>query len=318
MRIVDFGIEHIEPAIEIARRNYEEERSFVDILPSAEEFPDLRPFAENGLGVAAFEGDEMVGFLCAVSPFGNAFGSTDAVGVFSPMHANGTIPENRARIYARMYQAAGDKWAKAGASSHSICLYAHDKAAQEQFFRYGFCLRFIDAIRVMDDIYLKPCHGFDFVELKPDECIRVLPLDHMLDMHMAASPTFILRQSKTEESFAELEADDPSRYFAAKAQDKIIAFVKVQHAGETFICETPAYIHVNGAYCLSEYRGTDLFTNLLGFVVRTLRSEGYTRMGVDFESLNPAAYGFWLKHFTAYTHSVTRRIDEYVITKRDP
>jgi hypothetical protein len=39
----------------------------------------------------------------------------------------------------------------------------------------------------------------------------------------------------------------------------------------------------------------------------------YTRLGVDFESLNPTAYGFWLKYFDAYTHSVVRRIDEKAV-----
>jgi len=34
---------------------------------------------------------------------------------------------------------------------------------------------------------------------------------------------------------------------------------------------------------------------------------------LDFESINPAAYGFWLKHFDTYTRSVVRRIDEHAI-----
>jgi len=324
MRIVDFTYEHIETAVRIARQSYEAERSFVSMLPAVEEFPDLRPYAENKLGVAAFEEDEMVGYLCAVPPFSHAFGSTDAVGVFSPLHANGTVPENRAKIYARMYQAAGDKWAKAGASSHAVCLYAHDKTGQEQFFRQGFGLRCIDAIRGMDEIETGP--GLDsgmsciaaceFAELRPEEYINVLPLDHMLDAHMAASPAFILRPSATMASFADMAARSNSRYFAARNQGRIIAFIKVERGGETFICETPNYMHITGAYCLSEYRGKKLALHLLNFVIRTLKGEGYTRLGVDFESINPTAYGFWLKYFTAYTHSVARRIDEHAITKR--
>ena len=46
-----------------------------------------------------------------------------------------------------------------------------------------------------------------------------------------------------------------------------------------------------------------------------LKTQGYTRLGVDFESINQTAYGFWLKHFDAYTNSVVRRIDEHAITK---
>ena len=101
MQIVDFTAEHIETAADLAKLSYEEERGFVPILPPIDRVPDLKPYAQNGFGVAAFEGNAMVGFLCSVPPFQNAFGSTCATGVFSPMGANGAIGDNRARIYAR-------------------------------------------------------------------------------------------------------------------------------------------------------------------------------------------------------------------------
>ena len=150
MQIIDFTTTHAAQAAKIAIHNYMEERGHVPALPPIDVVPDLTAFAENSLGVAAFDNGELVGFLCAVGPFKNAFRSTDAVGVFSPMGANGAVGSKRAEVYARMYQAAGEKWAKTGASSHAVCLYAHDKEAQEQFYRYGFGLRCIDAIRSMD------------------------------------------------------------------------------------------------------------------------------------------------------------------------
>ena len=85
MQIVDFTAVHVEQAAQIAKRNYDEERGFVPVLPPVDTFPDLTPYVENGLGVAALEGDKIIGFLCAVGPFKNAFHSTDATGVFSPM-----------------------------------------------------------------------------------------------------------------------------------------------------------------------------------------------------------------------------------------
>jgi len=41
-----------------------------------------------------------------------------------------------------------------------------------------------------------------------------------------------------------------------------------------------------------------------------LKEEGYKLLGVDYESFNSTANGFWLKYFTPYTNSVVRRIDE--------
>ena len=64
-----------------------------------------------------------------------------------------------------------------------------------------------------------------------------------------------------------------------------------------------------------EYRGKGVYQNLLNFIMSKLKAEGYVRLGVDFESINPTAWGFWLKHFTAYTHSVVRRADEYALKK---
>ena len=75
-------------------------------------------------------------------------------------------------------------------------------------------------------------------------------------------------------------------------------------------------MNICGAYCMPEYRGTGIFNNLLAYLVTTLKSEGYTRLGVDFESFNPTARGFWLKHFTEYTNSVVRRIDEKSVTRK--
>jgi hypothetical protein len=226
MQIVDFTIAHIEQAAQIAKQNYEEERGLLPALPPIDTVPDSLPFVENGLGVAAFEGDMLVGFLCAAGQFKNAFRSTDATGVFSPMAVNGTIGANRANIYARMYQAVGEKWARAGAASHGICLYAHDTETQQQFFRYGFGLRCVDAIRVMDEIDALPCAGCEFTELAPDELPLILSLDHMLDAHMASCPTFILRPSDTQGSFFKKIEHFQSVFFVVKYDGEIVAYAR--------------------------------------------------------------------------------------------
>lgn len=313
MQIIDFTKEHINQAIKITRQNYEVEREYAPVLPVVEQWPDLTYFAENKFGVAAIEEGELLGFLCSVSPFKNAFDSTDATGVFSPMHANGTVSENRAEIYARMYQAAAEKWAMAGATSHGICLYAHDKAGQAQFFNYGFGLRCVDAIRPMEAIDVIPCHGYTFEEIKQNEYLKVFPLEQMLDRHMAMSPTFMLRPSNDKTSFTEESIRNHSRYFVAKQQGKIAAYLKIERGGETFICNVSDYIHINGAFCLPEFRGTGVYPNLMNYVIGILKAEGYTRLGVDFESINPTAHRYWLKYFIRYTQGVVRRIDEHSI-----
>ncbi|HEX2947757.1 MAG TPA: GNAT family N-acetyltransferase [Clostridia bacterium] len=321
MQIVDFTEKQIEQAILIGRQNYDAEREYAAVLPPVDIWPDMCGFAENGLGVAAFEGERMLGFLCCYPPFNNAFQSTDATGVFSPIHGNGAIAEGKGEIYARMYQAAAEKWVKAKASSHAVSLYAHDTVAQEQFFRYGFGIRCMDAIRPMEEIRPmvetipqncpQDCSQYTFRELTPDEFILAYPLYAMLGEHMACSPSFMVH-SHSQETFYDSITDE-SRFFAALNGNKIIAFLRIANSGETFITDASDLRYVDGAYCLPEYRGTGIYKSLLNFVIGTLRKEGFKRFGVDFESINPTAYRFWSKYFSIYTHSVVRRVDEYCI-----
>lgn len=316
MNILNFEKKHVKEATALALANYYDERQFVKELPEACDIPDLNAFAENGLGVAAFENGTMIGFLCCYEPFENAFRATDVRGIFSPMGAHAAVSENRTKIYAAMYQVAGQKWVKAGAVSHAICLQAHDEELQWQFFRYGFRLRCLDAIRPMELIDCESCSGYDFVELPTDECYSVYPLHLALNHHYCESPFFMNRKPETEEEFIASSTQDKGRYFVAKQNGKLCAFIKIAASGETFVAMGNAYRHIRGAYCLSEHRGRGLYQNLLNFTISKLKNEGYTRLGVNFESFNPTARGFWLKYFTAYTNSVVRRIDERITQRR--
>lgn len=132
MKIVEFDSAHAAVAAELAMADYEEERERVPALPVMKALPDLRPFADNHLGVAAFEGDKMLGFLCCLEPWEHAF-QTAAKGTFSPMHAHGARKEGRGKVYQRMYQAAAEKWVKKGITYHSIALYAHEETALSAF-----------------------------------------------------------------------------------------------------------------------------------------------------------------------------------------
>lgn len=326
IQVTDFTRGHIEAALDLARANYEAERACVPDLPPQIPIPDLEPFAQNGMGVAALMDGALAGYLCACAPFARAFRSTDAVGVFSPMHANavtGTIAaRDRAMIYARLYEAAGEKWAGAGATSHAVCVYAHDEAAQTQLFRYGFGMRCVDAMRDVSDP--ESAHmpdassgasGVRCVELARGAFARAHPLNALLDAHMARSPTFMLRAGASEAEFVREAAEAEARVFAALDGESVVAFLQARRGGETIACDAPGYMHIAGAYCLPGYRGKGVFGDLLGFTVRALREDGCVRLGVDYESINPAAHGFWQKHFRPYTYGLVRRIDEHALLR---
>lgn len=52
-----------------------------------------------------------------------------------------------------------------------------------------------------------------------------------------------------------------------------------------------------------------IYEDLLSYVVKVLKEEGFEYIGVDFESYNPTANRFWGKYFREYTNSVTRKIE---------
>jgi GNAT superfamily N-acetyltransferase len=312
MQIVTFSQEHIEQAKAIAKANYEEERQLVSSLPTVDFLPDLNEFANNQLGVVGVENNLMQGFFCGYPPIDDAWGTTGAKGTFSPIHAHGAITENRKKIYSRLYQAAAEKWVNNGIISHAIALYAHDHDTLESFFFTGFGLRCIDAIKFLDHIPTVNNLGCDLQELPQQEWACILELQNLLINHLGSSPMFMPYPQLSESGFLKRMAAD-SRFFAAMLGGKCIAYLKLSAHGENFACGDKSLMNISGAYCLPEYRGNGITHNLLSFLSDVLMEEGYTRLGVDFESFNPTAREFWLKYFTPYTNSVVRRIDDKIL-----
>lgn len=309
MKFKEFGIEDKKAAAKLALSNYEEERKQVTSLPAIKEVPCLEYYADNGLGIAAYEGKELIGFLACNDPWNRAFDST-AVGTFSPIHAHGAIKENRGRIYERLYQEAARVWVKHKITYHGIAFYAHDTEAINTMFHYGFGHRCVDAIRSMTDIFDLSSDSFQYEELDVKDAIKLREIRRRLSQHMGESPCFM---HSTEEEFMKHVIDrekNGRRLFITREQEKIIAFLELSDVGENFITRINCLKNITGAFCLPEYRGRLIYQNLIQYVVQVLRQEGYQYLGVDYESFNPTASHFWSKLFTPYTASLVRRIDE--------
>lgn len=136
-----------------------------------------------------------------------------------------------------------------------------------------------------------------------------------LSAHLGESPCFMYSEPKAEEAWLARAETRDTQVFAAEYAGAAVAFVEVGEDGENFITEAPDMKNICGAFCLPQFRGTGLFANLLNFAVAQLRIQGVTRLGVDYESINPTASGAWGKYFTPYTYSVVRRIDECALAR---
>lgn len=312
MQIIDFTKEWLPQAHALAEQNYAEARVLLPTLPDTP-VPPLDHFAENGMGVAAVEDGRLLGFLGGYLPFKPVYCTPDAAGVWSPLHAHAVQKENREKIWQRLYQAAGEKWADAGAAYHSITLYTHDTDVQKALFFYGFGARCTDLIRPVTDPGLHVPSNLRFEELPTEESARLRPLRRALAEHLGRSPAFMRHTNDEMNAYLNRKEEQSARLFAAFDGDTLIAYMEFEDEGESFASWAPGTANICGAYCLPEYRGQGIAQALLSFMVRTLREEGYTRLGVDCETFNPTAIRFWSKYFTPYTTSVVRRIDDNYI-----
>ena len=173
MEITYFGREHICAAAAIARGELDAERRFLPCLPFAD-IPDLDGLAGNALGFAALDVGRLIGYLCGFE-IRNIF-SSGIRGVWSPLHASG-------RVFARLYQAAAEKWVGIGTGYHSVTLFAHDSERIGVLFDFGFGKRCVDAMREIDSIcgdsstaYPQVCGNGVLRELRDDETDAVSAL----------------------------------------------------------------------------------------------------------------------------------------------
>jgi GNAT superfamily N-acetyltransferase len=300
------------------------EQKMVTILPEVGSLPGLDHFVENGLGVAAVAGNQLLGYLCSYLPREDAFGTTNVRGGYVPLYGHGVAvrftQHERERIYSLMYQAAAAKWVKAGIRNHAITLYKHDQAGIRSFFYNGFGLRCLDLIRSLEQIpamkavIIASDRKVEYVELFRDEWVLLLEQHNALIRHLDNSPSFMHYELLDEAGLYRQTAEDV-RYFSVKVDGRSVAYIKLSEHGENFATEVDDMMNICGAYCEPEFRGSGIYYNLLCHVMKELKREGYRLLGVDCESFNPTARGFWTKYFEEYTQSVVRRIDEKTVNE---
>ena len=316
MEIKKFEMRYLDAAMKLAHENYLEECEVTKSLPKVKTVEDLSFFAENGLGVVALENEKLVGFWAYWMPWENAFDS-NVKGTFTPVHAHGAIVTNRSRIYKRMYEVLAKELVSQEIMYHAIAFYAHDNAGKEAMWQYGFGMRCADGMKMLNRVAHKKEKVFSeenaqeiiFEELPQKRAGEVRALRKNLFFHLHQSPCFMSATEAQFDAWIERAEHRDTRLFIAKAKDEIVAFFEVCKDGETFVSGGEDARHFCGAYVNENYRGK-IAHELLSFIEETLYNEGVCRLGVDFETFNPTALGFWSKHFEIYTNSLTRRIDE--------
>src|SRR5215207_1850271 len=139
--------------------NFRKLRQSVPLLPDALEQPEhlsamLHDFCTTGSGMVARAEGQVVGYIAAYLV--DEFRGTERKGAYTPEWGHGAVD---ARTYRALYRAASAGWSEAGCGVHAISLLAHDHAAQDVWFRNGFGLTGVDAIRSMQPLTTQPVQG---------------------------------------------------------------------------------------------------------------------------------------------------------------
>ena len=208
-----------------------------------------------------------------------------------------------------LFASAAEEFVKKDVFSCALSRYAHDEETARSFVLNGFGIRCSDGVREISGF--APSHNsgdIHFIELPPQEFERIRELKSGIVRHMERAPIFCPNDTERSEQWFRKEM----RVFAAEADGEMIGFIALEDEAENFITEHDMMKNICGAYFDENFRGGGIARNLLSFIAETLKAEGTTHLGVDCETLNPAALNFWGKYFVPYTYSFARRIDERI------
>ncbi len=312
MDIVPFEKDHIREAGELLWEAYQAERTAVPVLPDSGDAGFFARMASelagNGLGVAAVEEGRLQGFLTGMA-VGELFGTSR--GIYIPIYGHGAKGRDRQLLYHQLYAAASDIWVRKGHLSHVITMYAHDDQAVNAWFRQDFGLRCVDAIRPLHEALVSGKESFDIRRIKPEDAGALLELHREHWQYYKNAPMFMhVQEDCTLEELRSWLSEKDQYIWAAFENGAPAAYMMLRHGGETFASDDEMSMNICGAYVKTNFRGTGYGAAILQTIVGWLRENGFVRLGVDYESFNIYGSRFWQKHFTAFTYSLTRRIDE--------
>lgn len=308
------GKEYVEEVLHIAMEEYKAEcLKCPDLIQGnfEEELSGLlEALFDNHIGKVAIENEKVIGYLAFWGPIEGFFGNVK--GAFSPLGGSGFSGENRSKLASKLFQEVSEDLTQEGVCSYALSRYAHDEEVGRSFVLNGFGIRCSDAMMKLSERKISKSYdpSISCMELKGADKQKIRDLNKGLTRHLAGSPTFF----PTDLTYLEEYMPDESiRVIAAKAQDKIVGFIKLKTEAENFITGSKALYNICGTFVAEEYRGKNVAQQLLEYVCQLAEKEKKTYLGVDCETLNPTALRFWGKYFTSYTYSYHRRIDERVV-----
>jgi GNAT superfamily N-acetyltransferase len=313
--VIPMKASHAEAAAAMFIERLGRQRRIVAALPA--EFLDaprvtekLRWLASTGNALAAVQGDRLVGYLgWFLVP---AFRGTSQKAAYGCEWGHATIDQDQATIYRLLYSGAAARWQEEGCGTHALTTLACDTALHQFLFWNGFGLAVVDAMALLGDAAPESPGPCTYRMATEKDIPAILSLDAQLAAHLSApSVCMPRRQPRDEARQRKFLAQEDNAVWLAEDGTKVVGLLRLEGRGEGAceIVRSPDTVGLSGAYVLEPYRGRGAAAGLLAAATRGYRAKGYTRCSVDWESYNPAATGFWLKHFAPVCYSLIRHVE---------
>lgn len=316
MQFRELLTEDLQPALQLAELEYRQERLLNNQLPEPDSgLTDRLKELLAGLcscpyRMAAFENGRMIGYLAFLNPRNHFHGKVK--GVFSPLGGSALSGEDRGRTASMLFEKIAERAVTDGIASFAVSRFAHDTEVIGSFVLNGFGIRCCDAIlRTAEAGLIRFSYpGVKITELNPADKSPAVNLHRKLAEHLAGAPIFLPFDSR---SLNDWRTDEKIRVFAAMKEERAVGYMALTQEAETFLAESGNTINICGAYVEDSFRSKGIAEMLLSHICNWCVEHGIEYLGVDCETLNPAALRFWRKYFTPYTYSYVRRIDERIM-----
>ena len=265
-------------------------------------------------GYAATAGDRLVGYLTSWYPIAD-FRGTDRVAAYSPAWAHGvTTDDTSNEVLAALYGAAATDWAAARCAVHALTLLASQTNEIDGWFRCGFGMGTIDAVRPLEPIAARSPRELRARQATAGDVAPLARLDAEHVQHYREPPVFMVPPGEMDETAwtGFLAQPITSAWIAEDAAGGPFAFLRIDRAfGGSDVVADEHGVFITGAYVRPSRRRAGAMSALLDAALRHYARLGARCMAVDFESFNPEASGFWLRHFDEVCRSVIR-VPEFV------
>ena len=336
--LAPFGEEHIGPAADLLAVRHRRDRITAPELPSKFENADEAAGVLQDLlavagtrGVAALRDGMAIGFLLGApelqAPTDAFSGLSRPRSISIPYAGHAAAPEDRDRLYPRLYAALAEHWVAEGFTAHYLTTPA-DRDAEEAWFDLGFGRCAALAVRETRPCAVRELPVPDGLEIRragegDREAVQGLPT--ALNRFWAEPPLCkpFLPESVAAQRQLGLELfDDPACRVWLAVRDGRTAAIFLFLTPESphwFIApmETPERsIYLFLVYTAAEERGGGVSTALLDHTMTWAQELGYDHCLLHYLSATPAS-GFWRgQGFRPTHHWLCRIVDERAVWAR--